>query len=156
MKCGDEDTLARISLVTEEGDCLYDSYVKPENQITDYVTNISGITFTHIKNAPHHQEVMKEIKKIINHKFVVGHTIAKDIEVCGLKDWKSWRGLIDIAEFELFKEKNGKLISLRNLSLKHLGKQIQDGWHSSVEDAQATINLFKIHKKAILKYFKFL
>jgi hypothetical protein len=36
-------------------------------------------------------------------KIVVGHTVMKDLEVCGLKNWKGWKALVDIAEFNDFK-----------------------------------------------------
>ena len=39
-------------MVNEHGEAIYDTYVKPELKITDYVTDISGITYKHIKNAP--------------------------------------------------------------------------------------------------------
>ena len=52
VKAGETECLARISLVNEHGEAIYDTYVKPELKITDYVTDISGITFKHIKNAP--------------------------------------------------------------------------------------------------------
>jgi len=31
---------------------LYDSYIKPPQKVTDYITDITGITFSHLKNAP--------------------------------------------------------------------------------------------------------
>jgi hypothetical protein len=43
---------------------------------------------------------------------------------------------------------------LRNLSLRILGKSIQEGRHSSVEDAETTLALFQARKKEILKQFK--
>jgi hypothetical protein len=57
------------------------------------------------------------------------------MEVSGMQHWKGYKALVDINEFVGFKEKNGKLISLKNLSTRFLGKQIQEGRHSSVEDA---------------------
>ena len=54
----------------------------------------------------------------------------------------------------MYKEQNGKLISLRNLSMKHLGRSIQEGRHSSLEDAGATIDLYQLHKTHILQHFK--
>jgi hypothetical protein len=43
---------------------------------------------------------------------------------------------------------------LKNLSLRFLGKKIQEGQHSSTEDAQATMSLFLLRRKEILKQFK--
>lgn len=98
--------------------------------------------------------MIEKVKKTLYGHILVGHTIWKDIEVCGLKQWKGCKAIVDISEYEPFKEKNGKLISLKNLSARHLGKKIQDGRHSSVEDAEATIALFNLKKKEILKQFR--
>jgi len=40
------------------------------------------------------------------------------------------------------------------LSTRFLGKKIQDGRHSSIEDAEATMSLFNLKKKLILKHFR--
>ena len=83
---------------------------------------------------------------------MVGHTVHKDLEVTGLTGWKGIAAQIDIALFTEYKDKhNGKAIGLKKLSVDHLNRNIQVGWHSSVEDSLATIDLFKLHKKKILK-----
>jgi RNA exonuclease 4 len=125
VKSGDSELLARLSIVGLEGNCLFDSYVRPKEKITDYLTEVSGVTFTHIKNAPDMKTVVDQAKKIMYNKIVIGHTVDKDFEVCGLKHWKGYKALININEFAGFQEPNGRLISLRNLSLKFLGKNIQ-------------------------------
>ena len=66
-------------MVNENGNVLYDSYVRPSLKVTDYVTEISGITFKHIKNAPTQESIMAEVKKKILNKIVIGHTIKKDL-----------------------------------------------------------------------------
>jgi len=43
------------------------------------VTDISGITYTHIKNAPSQKDVIESAKKILYNKIIVGHTIWKDL-----------------------------------------------------------------------------
>ena len=85
MRSGHEELLGRVSIVSESGTCLLDTYVHPEKKITDYVTEISGITYAHIKNAPSLKEVLERIKKVLYSRIIVGHTIWKDLEVCGLK-----------------------------------------------------------------------
>jgi hypothetical protein len=40
------------------------------------------------------------------------------------------------------------------MALSFLNKNIQSGWHSSVEDATVTMDLFKLNKKKMLKEFK--
>jgi hypothetical protein len=39
------------------------------------------------------------MKKILYSKIIVGHTIWKDLEVCGLKTWKGWKAVVDINEY---------------------------------------------------------
>ena len=46
------------------------------------------------------------------------------MEVCGLSDWKGIKSKIDIAKTNIFK-KEGKIHSLKNLTMKYLGKNIQ-------------------------------
>jgi RNA exonuclease 4 len=118
--------------------------------VTDFVTDVSGITYSHIKNAPKEEQVIQEIKKRMLNKVVVGHTTAKDLEICHLKGWKGIRKAIDIADCSAYSP-GGKRLSLKNLALSHLGKGIQEGWHSSLEDAKATMQLFLKNKHLILK-----
>lgn len=150
MKSGEEECLARVSLVNEHGDEIYDSYVRPTKKITDFVTEVSGITYSHIKNAPNEDHVIPEIKRKMLNKIVIGHTVDKDLSVCGLKEWTGFKKVIDIADAHAYSP-GGKRLALKRLAFNHLGKVIQEGWHSSVEDAQATMQLFLKNKQEILK-----
>lgn len=40
---GEDSMLARVSIVNQFGKCIYDKYVKPTEEVTDYRTNVSGI-----------------------------------------------------------------------------------------------------------------
>lgn len=40
---GDESVLARISVVNQYGHCVYDKFVKPKEEVTDYRTWVSGV-----------------------------------------------------------------------------------------------------------------
>lgn len=48
---GKDNMLARVSIVNEEGVCIYDKYVKPKEEITDYRTAISGIRPADLANG---------------------------------------------------------------------------------------------------------
>ena len=41
---GKDSILARVSLVNHFGQCLYDKFVKPTDDVTDYRTFVSGVT----------------------------------------------------------------------------------------------------------------
>lgn len=40
---GEDSIAARVSVVNQFGKCVYDKYVKPSQQVTDYRTAVSGI-----------------------------------------------------------------------------------------------------------------
>lgn len=48
---GLENMLARVSIVNQLGECLYDKYVKPTEPVIDYRTSVSGITEKHLENG---------------------------------------------------------------------------------------------------------
>lgn len=79
VKSNEQELLARISLINEKGECKLDTYVHPDKKITDYISDISGITYGHIKNAPDIKTVIDNVKNILYNKIVVGHTVWKDL-----------------------------------------------------------------------------
>lgn len=145
---GDEkaSALARCSVVDYEGDVLYDVYVKPDQPITDYRTQWSGIRPKHMKNAISFRSARKKVKRIIRNRVLVGHALQFDLKVLKLKQYS-----------DLIRD-TSKHIPLRALagfprnstpSLKRLTRQllkwdIQLNEHSSVEDAQAAMLLYRI------------
>lgn len=48
---GMENMLARVSIVNQLGQCLYDKYVKPTEPVVDYRTPVSGITEEHLRDG---------------------------------------------------------------------------------------------------------
>ena len=40
---GKDSVLARVSIVNHFGHCIYDTFVKPTEKVTDYRTHVSGI-----------------------------------------------------------------------------------------------------------------
>ena len=60
----------------------YDKYVKPEVDITDYRTELSGITAEKLseKGEPL-QKVQKEVAQLLKGRVVIGHAIPNDFKV---------------------------------------------------------------------------
>lgn len=48
---GEESIVARVSIVNQFGKCVYDKYVKPTQQVTDYRTAVSGIRPENLKQG---------------------------------------------------------------------------------------------------------
>ncbi|OXB69799.1 UNVERIFIED_CONTAM: hypothetical protein H355_016430 [Colinus virginianus] len=140
--------LARCSIVSYEGDVLYDRYVRPTEPIVDYRTRWSGIRRQHMANAVPFCKAQREILKILSGKVVIGHAIHNDFKA--LKYFHPKVLTRDTSKIPLLNRKGGfpedVSISLKRLAKEVLHKDIQVGnsGHSSVEDAKTTMELYKV------------
>ena len=48
---GQDSILARVSLVNNYGQCIYDKFVKPREKVTDYRTFVSGVRSEDLVNG---------------------------------------------------------------------------------------------------------
>lgn len=78
--------LARLSIVSETGEVIYDAFVKPENEVVDYLTPYSGITSELLSKATVNlTQVQTEVKKLISKSTIVcGHSLENDMKVLKL------------------------------------------------------------------------
>ncbi|XP_023657193.2 interferon-stimulated 20 kDa exonuclease-like 2 [Paramormyrops kingsleyae] len=144
---GRNSELARCSIVSYDGDVVYDKYVSPSLPVTDFRTRWSGIKPKHLHKAPPFNQARVEILKILKGKVVVGHSIQNDFKVL---HYTHPPGLTrDIAKIPLLSKKAGfpeqQTVSLKKLSQILLKQDIQVGkmGHSSVEDAKASMDVYK-------------
>ncbi|XP_012886089.1 PREDICTED: interferon-stimulated 20 kDa exonuclease-like 2 [Dipodomys ordii] len=145
---GHVSSLARCSIVNYNGDVLYDEYIRPPCHIVDYRTRWSGICKQHMVNATPFKTARSQILKILSGKIVVGHAIHNDYKALQYFHPKSLTR--DTSQIPLLNRKANQpeniTLSLKNLTKKLLDRDIQAGksGHSSVEDAQATMELYKL------------
>lgn len=139
---GEGDALARVSLINFHGDVILDQYVKPQEAVTDYRTAVSGVKPGHIhgRNARPFKQVQRQVAELIKERILVGHAVHNDLQVLLLSHPKHL--LRDTSKFKGLCP-DGRPRSLKNLALEVLGMQIQRGEHNSVEDARATLALYK-------------
>uniref|UniRef100_A0A8C2EZ81 Interferon stimulated exonuclease gene 20-like 2 n=1 Tax=Cyprinus carpio TaxID=7962 RepID=A0A8C2EZ81_CYPCA len=108
----------------------------------------SIVTYKDLLHAIPFDQAQKEIVKIITGKVVVGHAIHNDFKV--LKYFHPACQTRDTAQIPLLNQKAGlpvnEMVSLKRLTKAIFKKDIQTGkgGHSSVEDAKATMELFKV------------
>ncbi|KAM7080339.1 interferon-stimulated 20 kDa exonuclease-like 2 isoform 1-T2 [Ciconia maguari] len=145
---GRTSDLARCSIVGYQGDVMYDRYIRPAAPIVDYRTRWSGIRRQHMANAVPFSKAQREILRILSGKIVVGHAIYNDFKA--LKYFHPKALTRDTSKIPLLNRKGGfpenTAISLKRLTKELLHKDIQVGksGHSSVEDARATMELYKV------------
>ncbi|KAI3365693.1 hypothetical protein L3Q82_010750, partial [Scortum barcoo] len=143
---GEDNILARVSLVNHFGKCIYDKFVKPTEKVTDYRTAVSGIRPDDIKDGEDIKTVQREVAEILKGRIVVGHAIHNDLKILLLDHPK--KKIRDTQKYKPFKKtvKNGRP-SLKLLCREILHVKVQQGEHSSVQDAQATMRLYTLVKK---------
>ena len=148
---GRDSILARVSLVNQLNQCIYDKYVMPTEHVTDYRTHVSGIRPEDIKKsngAEKFEIVQKEVAEIIKDRILVGHAIHNDLKILFLDHPK--KKLRDTQRCKLFRKLKpslGGIPSLKNLAQALLGVTIQIGEHSSVQDAQAAMRIYTMYRK---------
>lgn len=81
------------------------------------------------------------------HTILVGHSLENDLRSLKI----SHRKVVDTSV--LFSHKHVKL-SLKNLAFNYLKRKIQQGIHSSTEDAQITMGLAKLHVEVLSRLSK--
>jgi len=145
---GAEDQLARVSIVNEVGETLYDTYVKPMESVTDYRTHVSGIQAGHLIRGVPFAQVQQEVHSILANKIVVGHAVHNDFRV--LKLSHPFRLTRDTSKYKPFRVAvgmGGGAPSLKLLAEKLLGVRIQEGQHNSIIDARTALRLYMLNRK---------
>jgi len=154
--------LARVSIVNYAMEPLYDAYVLPPSGviISDYRTRWSGITAWHLnpKNSATDPKpfatAQAEVAALLKDRVLVGHALKNDLDVLGLSHPR--RDIRDTSRHARFRALSattpggkGRTPGLRKLAEEVLGLKIQGDeakGHSSVEDARATMGLFRKEK----------
>jgi RNA exonuclease 1 len=134
--------LARVSVVDDNLNVIYDALVKPQEPIVDYLTEYSGITEETLKNVSlTHSEAQKNVLKYLNKDTIlIGHSLENDLHALQIIHTR----VVDTAI--LYPNIRGERYkySLKYLSQKLLGTRIQSRGHDSIQDAMAAMRLAKL------------
>lgn len=146
---GKESALARCSIVGGDGSVLYDKHVRPSERITDFRTRYSGVRARDLKaSATTLRECQDAVAKLINGKLLVGHALHNDLKALLLSH--PMHMMRDTAKYAPLMRVNGagkrRARKLRDLAKEHVGLNIQESEHSSVEDARAALFVYLKHR----------
>lgn len=136
--------LTRVSLVNENHDVLYDTLVKPENKIVDYLTRYSGINSKMLKNVTKKlKDVQDEVRQLLpNDAILVGHSLSNDLHA--LKMMHPY--VIDTSVIYNLSGDRTRKTKLQTLAREFLDEKIQAGTHGhcSSEDSLACMKLAQL------------
>lgn len=147
---GKRSVLARASMTDWNGNVLMDTFVTVPERVTDFRTHVSGVTAKLIRSknkAIDPSECREKVASILKGKVLVGHALKNDLHALMLTHPKE--DIRDTAKYRPFQRLGGKKWrprKLRDLVQENVGISIQQAGesHDSVDDARATMELFKI------------
>lgn len=146
----DRSALARVSIVNFYGVTVMDEFVKPKERVTDWRTWVSGVSSRDMRRAISFEEAQQKVADLLKHRILVGHAVQNDLKALSLSHPRVMTR--DTSRFSEFrKQSKTKSPALQKLASEYLKFQIHTGQHSSVEDAQVTMALFRLHMPAIEK-----
>ncbi len=135
----------RCSVVDYKGNILFDSFIMPHLQIINLRTRWSGIKKRDLENAPRFHNAKGDIRRVLDGCIVVGHAIKNDFNSLEMsfpsdkiRDTSLYLPLRKMAHLNMASPP-----SLKNLAKVLLSRTIQKRAHCSVEDARATMDVYK-------------
>ncbi|XP_055350508.1 LOW QUALITY PROTEIN: uncharacterized protein LOC129597091 [Paramacrobiotus metropolitanus] len=148
MTSAQKSELTRISIVNERLQIIYDTYVKPYNPITNYLTRYSGITKAILDPVKTRlPQVQDAIRKILpSDAILCGQSLNGDLSALEM----THPYVIDTSVIYNLKGNPRAKTSLKNLSQIFLSKSIQESekkGHDSVEDSRTTMELVLLKLK---------
>lgn len=146
---GEQSVLARLSLVGYDGRCLFDTFVRVEENVTDYRSPISGVYPDDLKSATamSFEKCQDKVKSLIKGKILVGHGLNNDMGVLfidhpwyNIRDTSMYQPYMKVDHFGRWRPRR-----LKELASVHLGIVMQENGisHDSVDDAAAAMALYR-------------
>ncbi|XP_059053959.1 RNA exonuclease 5 [Achroia grisella] len=144
--------LTRVSIVNEEHKTIYESLVKPYNDITDYLTRYSGITKSLLTDVTKRlEDVQTDIRELLPaDAILVGQSL--NIDLHALKMMHPY--IIDTSLIYNFTGERIRKPKLKVLAKEFLNEDIQSGkkGHCSVEDSLASMKLVQLKLSKSMEY----
>ncbi|KAL2942589.1 RNA exonuclease 4 [Bienertia sinuspersici] len=155
---GSDGTLnlcGRVCLIDENEDILFHAYVQPQIPITDYRSDVTGLSEEHLKDALPLKEVQEKILEILYNgesigiarvnggkaRLLVGHSLEHDLD-CLIMTYPDHL-IRDTAKYHPLMKTNMVSHSLKYLTKMYLGYDIQMGVHDPYEDCVSVMRLYR-------------
>ena len=136
----DQMALGRVSIVDQKGRCVYDSYVKPPDLVTNYLTQYSGIKAGHLENEKTTlKDVQEDLLRLLPKDAVlVGQSLENDLYALRF----AHPYVIDTSTI-FVRSCYSKKPSLAQLAKEIIGKDLKRGkfGHDSIVDAGTAMEL---------------
>lgn len=131
--------LVKVSVVDIKKKIMYDTLVKPDNEIVDYNTRFSGITESMLnKTNKNLKDVQNDLMSFITAETIlIGHGLENDLKALKILHTTVIDTCVVFPHYLGYPFRN----SLKTLARTILNKQIQIREHDSIEDAKVVVDL---------------
>ncbi|KMT13413.1 hypothetical protein BVRB_4g083690 isoform A [Beta vulgaris subsp. vulgaris] len=155
---GSDGTLnlcGRVCLIDEYENIIFHAYVQPQMPVTDYRSDVTGLSEEHLIDAMPLKEVQEKISEILYNgesigiaridggkaRLLVGHSLEHDLDC--LRITYPDHLMRDTAKYHPLMKTNLVSHSLKYLTKMYLGYDIQMGVHDPYEDCVSVMRLYK-------------
>ena len=148
-----------VAIVNSMGNCLFNSLLQTRSpKVIWSGTKIHGITIADMRKAPPRQTTLAKAHSIIthDHPLWIGHTIPGDLKAIEMTVGVDVYDIVKCPHIHRVLVLNGVIESTRHnmVSLRDMhsglvgGRPIQEGYHSALEGAIATMEVFNCIAKS--------
>ncbi|CAI0395339.1 unnamed protein product [Linum tenue] len=152
---GTTDLCGQVCLVDEDENIIFHTYVQPQFPVTDYRSEVTGLTEEHLKDGMPLKQVQEIISDILYNgesvgkarsdggkaRLLVGHSLDHDLDCLRISYPPNL--LRDTAKYRPLMKTNLVSYSLKYLTHTYLGYEIQTGEHDPYEDCVSVMRLYK-------------
>ncbi|KAF9650071.1 hypothetical protein BDM02DRAFT_3155049 [Thelephora ganbajun] len=135
----------RVAIVDYRGSTVLDYFVKPTLPVSDYRTNVTGISPQDLEsdNALPFDDVQSRVASVIASKIIVGHSLWNDFSVLGLPHPAV--ATRDVALYRPFRTtlRSNHVIGLQTLMWHLMNRQVQKEHVVPLENVRAVIDLYR-------------
>lgn len=121
------------------------SLINPEDRFDINNSNITGLSYADVKDAPTFKEYWKGIKELFENNVIVGHNIAYDLTVIA-KALERYDIEVPVFNYYCTLKLSRKFIKANSYSLNSLCDLLNvnlENHHNALEDAKASQKIFK-------------
>ena len=139
-----------LAVVNEHLECIYETFVKPEKKITNYLTKITGVSQATLANINTTlKDVQTKLEEILpSNAILVGQSLNNDLHA--LRMFHPY--VIDTSIIFNLSGNRDMKPSLQQLAAKFLGKIIQETVHNPTIDARSSMELVLLKLRRSLEF----
>lgn len=152
------DEIIQVAALKIKNDQIVDqfnSYVKPKNSISDYITNITGITNTTVADSDSIEQVITQLSDFVGNDILIGHNIVQfDIPFI-VNNGFSRNKIRFVDTLRMVKQmQNDFQVKLKNMKLQTLKEYfgLNFSSHDGLEDCKTNFVVYKKLRDHDLEY----